>query len=299
MAFSGEVVNVGNGVGADLVDEEFHVSTGDKGLAGPVEYDGVDRIVGVGSSDGLRQLTHDGDVERVHRFGAVDGEGGHAVVDATVNVGEVPSGIALIREEGGNGPAFTGGLGVGLGHAAGFTDADAIHHLKRPAGPSQTHFGAAVNVFHAADVLLYDLSGDTKHHTEQALGHGRVLLVGVGGLLGDVPLFVGLNQRTKVRSPRVARGVELLGEVVGGMERNGWAGQVHQTEGAETDAEGLAGDGVDLGGVRSAFLEQQAGFVQPRDEEAVHDKSGSVCAHDDHLTEHLAVLNDLVDGFLA
>ena len=82
------------------------------------------------------------------------------------------------------------------------------------------------------------------------------------------------------------------------MERNGWAGQVHQAEGAETDAEGLAGDGVDLGGVGSAFLEQQAGFVQPRDEKAIHDKSRPVCAHDDHLAEHLAVLDDLVDGFL-
>ena len=298
MAFSCEVVNVGNGVGAYLVNEEFHVCTGDKGLAGTIEHDGVDRIVGVGSGDGLCQLTHDGDVERIHRLGAVDGEGSHAIVHATVDVREVPSGIALTGEEGGNGPALTGGLGVGFGHAAGFTDADAIHHLKGPTSPSQTHFGPAVNVFHAADVFLHDLSGDTKHHPEQALGHGRVLLVGVGGILGDVPLFVGLNQRTQVRSPRVARGVELLGEVVGGMERNGWPGQVHQTEGAETDAEGLAGDGVDLGGVGSAFLEQQAGFVQPRDEEAVHDKSGSVCAHDYHLAEHLAVLNDLVDGVL-
>ena len=87
-------------------------------------------------------------------------------------------------------------MGVGLGHATGFTDADSIHHFKRPTSPSKTHFGPAVNVFHVADVFLNDLSGDTKHHAEQALGHGLVLLVGVSGILGDVPLFVGFNQRT-------------------------------------------------------------------------------------------------------
>ena len=189
-------------------------------------------------------------------------------------------------------------MSVGLGHAAGFTNADAVHHFERATGPSKSDLGASVNVLHAADVFLNDLSGDTKHHTEQAFGNDRVLFVGVRGIFRDIPLLVGFDQRTQVGSPRVARGVELLGEVISRVEGNGGPGQVHQTKGAETDSEGLAGDGVDLGSVCSTFFEQQAGLVQPWNEEAIDNKPWSVSAHDDDLTQHLAVLDDLVNRLL-
>ena len=53
MTFGGEIVNVWNGIGTDLIDEEFHVGTCNEGLTGTVEHDGVDGIVAVSSGDGL------------------------------------------------------------------------------------------------------------------------------------------------------------------------------------------------------------------------------------------------------
>ena len=259
----------------------------------------MDGVVGVGGRHGLGELPDDKNVQGVHGFGSIDGDGGDAVGDVAVNVGEVPSAIALVGEEGGNGPALTGGLSVGLGHATGLAYTDSVHHFERPTGPAKAHLRAAVNVLHAADVFLHDLSGDTEHHAEQSLGHGRVLLVGVRGVFRNVPLLVRFHQGPQVGSTRVARSVELLGEVIRGVEGNGWTGQVHETKRTEPDAERLAGDGVDLCCIGGTFLEQQAGFVQPWNKEAVHNKPGSVSANDDHFPQHLAVLDDLVHGLLA
>ena len=298
MAFGGEVVNVGNGVGSNFVDEEFHVSTGDEGLAGTVQNDGVDCVVGVGGGHRLGQLTDHGYVQRIHGFWSVDGDGCDTVLHGGVNVGKVPGRVALLGEERRNIPALTGGFCVSGCHTTGFTNADSVHHLERASSPTKTDFGAAVNVFHAADILLNDLSGDAEHHAEQALGNSGVLLVAVVCILGNIPLLVGLNQRTKVCSSGVARGVKLLGKVVGGMQGDGRPCQVHQTKGPQTDAEGFAGDGVDLRRVGCAFLEQKTGFVQPRHKEAVDDETGAVGADDDDFSEHFAVLNDLLNRFL-
>ena len=91
----------------------------------------------------------------------------------------------------------------------------------------------------------------------------------------------------------------MLCEVVGGMQRDGRPGQVHETKGTESDPEGFAGDGVNLRSVGRALFEQKTGFVKPRHEEAVHNEARSVSANDDHFSEHFAILNDLVNGFLA
>ena len=299
MTLGSEIVDVGDGVGSNFVDEEFHVSSGNKGLTGTVDHDGVDRIVGVGGCNRFSQLTDHGYIQRIHGFRAIDGDGRDAVLHGGVNIGKVPGRVALLGEERRNIPALSRCLGIGCSHAASFPNADSVHHLKRSTRPSKTDFGPAVNVFHAADVLFNDLSGDAEHHAEQALGNGGVLLVGVSGLLGYIPLFVGINQRTKVGSSGVARGVKLLCEVIGGMQGDRWPGQVHQTKGTQTDAEGFAGDGVDLCSIGSALFEQETGFVEPRHEKAIHDESRSVGADDDDFSEHFAVLNDLVDRFLA
>ena len=53
-----------------------------------------------------------------------------------------------------------------------------------------------------------------------------------------------------------------------------------------------------MGSVGDALLQEQAGLVEPRDKETVHHKAGTVSANDHHFPEHLAVLDDLVNGFL-
>ena len=83
------------------------------------------------------------------------------------------------------------------------------------------------------------------------------------------------------------------------MQGDGRPGQVHETKGTESDTEGFAGDGVNLRSVGRALFEQKTGFVKPRHEEAVHNEARSVSANDDHFSEHFAILNDLVNGFLA
>ena len=190
-------------------------------------------------------------------------------------------------------------MSVGPGHAAGFADANSIHHFKRTSSPTKADLGAAINVFHAANVFFNDLGGNTKHHAEQTLGHDRELLFRVRGVFRDIPLCVGFNERPQVRSARVPRRVELFGKVVGGVKGDGRTGEVHQAKRPEADTERFAGDGVDLCCIGSAFFEQQAGLVQPGNKESVDDEPGPVSANDDHLAEHFAVLNDLVDGFLA
>ena len=291
-----EIVDVGDGVGSDFVNKELHVGSCNEGLAGSVQHDGVYRIVGVGGGHCGGQLFHDSHVQCVHGFWTVDGDGRNAVVDIRVHVGEGPVAIALFGEEGRNAPPLTGKVGVSLRHAQGFANTEAVHQFERTASPTEADFGTAVDVFHAAYVFVNDLGSHTEHHTEKALGDGGVLGFVVSHVIADGPLFVVGHEVAQVLSALVSGRVELFGQVVRGVQRNRRTGEVHQAEGAEANAESLAGDGVDLRRCRDAFLEQQTGLVQPRDEESVDDETGSVSAHDDHLAEHFAVLNHALHG---
>ncbi len=82
------------------------------------------------------------------------------------------------------------------------------------------------------------------------------------------------------------------------MQSDGRAGEVHQTERSQPNAEGFARNGIDLGRICSPLFKQQAGFVEPRNEEAVYDKAGAVSANDDDFAQHFAVLHHLIDGGL-
>ena len=74
------------------------------------------------------------------------------------------------------------------------------------------------------------------------------------------------------------------------MEGNGGACEVHQREGSQRDAKGIAGHRVYLSGSPDPFLEEHAGLVQPRDEEPVDYEPGPILADDDDLSHRLAIL---------
>ena len=141
------------------------------------------------------------------------------------------------------------------------------------------------------------MGSHAKHNTEQTFRNGLVLPFGVIGLLRNIPLFVGLDQRSEVGSTRVSRRVELFSKVVCGVQGDGRTGEVHQAKRPQANAESFAGNSVNLGGVRNPFLKQKAGFVQPRDEESIDDETWPVGANDDNLAQHFAVLNDLFNRF--
>ena len=207
--------------------------------------------------------------------------------------------VTLVGEEGWNRPTITSEVGIGFGHSTCLTNTDSVHHLKRTTCPAKAYLCSSVNVLHAADVFIHNLGRNTEHNAEQSFGNDRVLLIGIPSILGDIPLLVSLNQRSQISGTGVARRMELFSKVIGGMKRDGWPGEVHQPERPQTDSERLAGNGVDLSSVGHALFEEQTGLVEPRHKEAVHDEAWTIGTHDDHFSEHLAILDDLVDGLLA
>ena len=218
-------------------------------------------------------------------------------IDVT-EVPTFPSG-GLPGEEVGDGPAFCGQLGVGRCHAVRLLEADAVHQLERTLGPTKANLGSAVNVFHRANVLLHNLRSHAKDDAKQALADRSIGRLIVGAVVLDRPHLAGLDQRTEIAGARVPWRVQLLRKVIGGVQGNGWPGEVHQAKWTEANAEGLARDGVDLRCGSNALLEQQAGFVEPRHKEAVDHEAWTVGTDDDHLAEGLAVLDGAFDGFSA
>ena len=82
------------------------------------------------------------------------------------------------------------------------------------------------------------------------------------------------------------------------MERDGWAGQIHQTEWAQSNPEGLACDLVYLSCSCDAFFLEPSRFVDPRNEEPVDAEARAILAENDHLAHCLAVLLDCIQCLL-
>ncbi len=72
---------------------------------------------------------------------------------------------------------------------------------------------------------------------------------------------------------------------LGDREHRVEADQVSELERAERVVQAEARAGVDVGRAPEPFVEREAGLVQERDRDAVHDEAGAVLADDDGLVE--------------
>ena len=179
-----------------------------------------------------------------------------------------------------------------MGHADRLGHTDAVGQFERSACPAQPDLSPAIDVLHRADALCDDLRGDREDLSEETLSDDCSSPLVAIGVFAYLPGPAFDDEVTQALGPGVAGGVQLLCEVVGGVEGNGGACEVHQREWPQSDAKRLTGDSVYLSGRAHSFLQQPAGLVEPRHEEAVDHESWSVLADDDHLAHRLAVLLD-------
>ncbi len=80
-----ELADIRNRIGADFIDEEFHICTSDKCLARTFQHDGGNIFSRVCLGDHFAELAHHGLIQCVHRFRAVQGDGGDSLIDAQVD----------------------------------------------------------------------------------------------------------------------------------------------------------------------------------------------------------------------